>query len=399
MKKRVTISDIAKACRVSKAAVSYALQGRNLISQELREKILKMAQELGYVSSRAAQHLNGHGTTRIGVVLSLPGVPVESMIFQEIEKNCRLRGIEVVVRFHYWHLVTERAILQSLIDEGVSGLILIPAGESTGVTLRDLQKIGLSAPFVTFGSLVNQVEGLVGYLGNFIPDYAQAAPLCLRHIVEAGHRNIAVLFQGPQIKCGGSSVLARNFLAAVSSVSNVQLELFYLDDSSSVIRQKILRGEMCELSDVLETDRQLVEYFLNHPFGATAAITSDDLTAWSLLVGCQRHNIRIPENLSIFSLGWSEFCRTATLPLDHMMPNLDGIVASIMSKFFDGVRANFEEIAYPLSIMSGTTLARIVPGHHETIQQKGESLLRSLDNRALQISSAENFSCPNQMQS
>lgn len=358
MKPRVTISTLAAACGVSKAAVSHALRGSGQVSAELGQTIREKAVELGYIPSRAARQLNGHHTPRVGIVLPLPGTPMESHILQALDEVCRGAGVETEIRYHYWHLETERRALRSLLDDGVTGLVLVPAHSETSAELCRLQEAGLSAPIVTVGALNSDGETLRAYLGNFAPDYRTIAPLCLRHVVEAGHRDVAVLFQGPYTIAGGAASLAQSFLSTAGSQSNLRIEMFYLDDSSSPIRRKILSGAPCTFEDVWETDNQLAVHFLDHPFEATVAVTSDDLTALSLFNECQRRSIKVPEELSIFSMGGSPVCRMFPLPVTHAKPDIKKLATRIMAKLLGDATPDHEEIAYPLSIVAGATLAQ-----------------------------------------
>ena len=52
--KRPTIIDIAREVGVSKAAVSYALNGRGGVSPETRDRILDVAADLGWRASSAS---------------------------------------------------------------------------------------------------------------------------------------------------------------------------------------------------------------------------------------------------------------------------------------------------------------------------------------------------------
>ncbi len=52
-KKQITLVDIAAACGTSNVTVSKALSGKSGMSDELREKILRTAEELGYTATKA----------------------------------------------------------------------------------------------------------------------------------------------------------------------------------------------------------------------------------------------------------------------------------------------------------------------------------------------------------
>lgn len=65
MKKKVTLTDIAKACNTSNVTISKALAGKSGVSDELRAKIISTAEELGYVSPRMPASFGGN----IGILI------------------------------------------------------------------------------------------------------------------------------------------------------------------------------------------------------------------------------------------------------------------------------------------------------------------------------------------
>ena len=69
---RVTIRDIAERAGVSKGAVSYALNGRPGVSDDTRERIISIANELGWYPNRAARALSAARAEACGLVLARP---------------------------------------------------------------------------------------------------------------------------------------------------------------------------------------------------------------------------------------------------------------------------------------------------------------------------------------
>ena len=64
MKKKVTLGDIAKACSTSNVTISKALAGKSGVSDELREKIILTAREMGYIPSKQS-----FGEGSIGILI------------------------------------------------------------------------------------------------------------------------------------------------------------------------------------------------------------------------------------------------------------------------------------------------------------------------------------------
>ncbi len=77
---KITIYDLAEAAGVSIATVNRALYNKPRVSEETRERITALAEEMGYTANRAAQALSRNPIT-IGVLLtrSIPEVSEEAL--------------------------------------------------------------------------------------------------------------------------------------------------------------------------------------------------------------------------------------------------------------------------------------------------------------------------------
>ena len=70
MAKSVKLADIAAILNVSTVTVSKALAGQKGVSEEMREKIKKLAQEMGYKSPTAVKMMRNKKSFNIGVLIS-----------------------------------------------------------------------------------------------------------------------------------------------------------------------------------------------------------------------------------------------------------------------------------------------------------------------------------------
>lgn len=358
LKKRVTLRHVAEACGVTPAAVSYALRGSPEVSEALRTRILETATRLGYVPSGAARQLRGVAPRRIGIVAPIPGMPTYARNIEALDRVCALQGVETVVHYHYWHQETERQILRRLLDSGISGLVVHPSGTGTKETLVKLAKGGLLAPFVVFGDVAPD-SALKPFLrGRYHLQPQQMADLCIPRVMEQGHRRLAILLQGPLLPEGNWVQILRRFYQMAVRKQGVEVEFFYLDDSSSPIRQKVLRDEACNIHDFVLTNQLLAQKFLESGSEATVAITQDDLTALALLNGCQERGRSVPEELSILGLGGSFACSLGVRPISHMAVEIDTIAADVMERLNSATVPDALIAPYPLVWKEGATFGK-----------------------------------------
>uniref|UniRef100_UPI00292F5388 LacI family DNA-binding transcriptional regulator n=1 Tax=Clavibacter michiganensis TaxID=28447 RepID=UPI00292F5388 len=81
---RTTLREIARRAGVSESAVSFALNDRPGVSEITRDRVRRVAEQLGWRPSTAARALSGEGAATVGFVLARPAhtLGVDSFFLQ-----------------------------------------------------------------------------------------------------------------------------------------------------------------------------------------------------------------------------------------------------------------------------------------------------------------------------
>ena len=120
----VTAKDVAEACGVSRITVNRALSGNENVKPETREKILKKAQEMGYVPNLIARSLVNGKSKMIGIVIS----DIKNLYFSEIvdaiTRQARARGYMVCTCTHDSDCQEEKRLIEMMKGYCVDGMIL-----------------------------------------------------------------------------------------------------------------------------------------------------------------------------------------------------------------------------------------------------------------------------------
>ncbi|WP_424858174.1 LacI family DNA-binding transcriptional regulator [Streptomyces sp. SAI-170] len=105
------MKDIARHAGVSQSAVSFALNGRPGVSDDTREKVRRVAEQLGWRPSTAARALSGEGAATVGFVLARPAdtLGVDSFFLQLVS------GIQEVLAERHLGLLFQ--VVEDVADE------------------------------------------------------------------------------------------------------------------------------------------------------------------------------------------------------------------------------------------------------------------------------------------
>lgn len=130
--KKVTMMDIAMEANVSKTTVSMVINNRDgNISEETRQKILKIAEKLNYIPNSVARSLSTKKSGTIGIILPDITNPFFSEMARAIEDGANNLGYNVIFCNTDNEESKEEKYTTLLVSKLVDGVIFISGGESS----------------------------------------------------------------------------------------------------------------------------------------------------------------------------------------------------------------------------------------------------------------------------
>lgn len=125
----VTLRDIADAAGLSVNSVSRALKDRGDIGEATKERVRRIASDLGYIPNAAASDLRSGASKSIGVVVTHIDNAFFSRILQGINDAVAEKGYTVLTLSSNEDEEAERRAVRLLSAYRVSGMIVVPAND------------------------------------------------------------------------------------------------------------------------------------------------------------------------------------------------------------------------------------------------------------------------------
>lgn len=268
----VTIKEIAEAAGVSIATVSRVLSNSNYpVSDEMRARILKVAQEMGYSPNLAARSLRTDQSSLIGVILDNFSSTWAPIIIRGLQDVFHSRGYFSMVVNIPWEIYSQSDVVQNLLGHSVDGFIFVetwhPVGERQGLLNEK--------PYVTVHRLFHEPDPF-----SVIPDDVYNSTLTIDHLIQLGHQRIAYI-AGHQEYFSSEERLT----GYKQSLAKVGLP---------VEQDLIFRGDWSITSGYQSS--QSIFALANRP---TAIAAANDQMAYGAILAAHDHCLRVPEDIAI----------------------------------------------------------------------------------------------------
>jgi len=312
---RATMGDIAQRLGISKAAVSYALNGQQGVSEVTRQRVLDLAEDLGWYPSSSARALSGAETGVVGLVLSRPSdlLTIETYFINflsGVEQVLSERGSSLLLRVIGEHPAVETKTYERWWGERrVDGVILVDE-RYHDMRLPVVERLGL--PAVLCGGPIK---------GSAVPclvtDHAADARAVMGHLVGLGHERIAHV-SGPA-----------RFLHERARRRGVRRAGRALGVSVETLEAEYTGPQAAELTHRL----------LDQPDAPTAVVYASDVMALAGLGVAAARGVPIPARLSVVS--WDDSYLTtlvhpAVTALWRDTPAYGALAASVLLDLVDG---------------------------------------------------------------
>ncbi|MET9358645.1 LacI family DNA-binding transcriptional regulator [Streptomyces sp. NPDC006617] len=278
------MADVAAKAGVSRALVSIVFRGQPGASQETRERVLRVADEIGYRPDNAARLLARGRSRTLGVMFTVHQT-FHSDLIAGIYPEAERLGYDVLLSAAT-HSRGETKAIEALLGHRCEAVILLGSdAEAAYLDALGRRTVTVSVSRRMSHAHVDFVHSAEG----------KGMRQAIDHLVELGHRRIVHIDGG---RGPGSAERRRAYRAAMRR-QGLGAEV------------RVIPGDHTELSGITAGESLLAERDRGQPL-PTAVLAGNDRCAWGLLMPLMRAGVEVPRDMSVVGYDDSH--------LSHLMP-------------------------------------------------------------------------------
>lgn len=307
----VSLKDISKACGVSVATVSKALNDHSDISQVTKNHVKEVAEKLGYRPNAAAQALKTNRTNNIGVLFvddANSGLTHDyfNHVLDSFKRTAEDSGFDITFINGAKNRLNNMSYLSHAIYRGFDGVV-IACVDFTDPQVDELVKSNI--PVVTIDHIFYNRIGILS-------DNVKGMKDLVTYIYNQGHRKIGYVH------------------GLESSVTQNRLSSFYktLQDLGVVIPDEYLVE--CPYRDT-EAAYKATEQLLDLPDPPTVILFPDDVASFGGLNAIKHRGLRIPDDISVAGYDGIELVHRISPVLATIVQDTEQIGSIAATKLID----------------------------------------------------------------
>jgi len=310
MKNKVTMKDIAERLGVSSVTVSKALNDRDGVSEELREKIKKVAEEMGYRYNTLAKSMKEGLSYNIGVVVSerFTG-EIQSFylnFFNKLSKCLESYNYYAIFNNLTYEDEKNKVLPRVYKENRVDGIVIL--GQLDPEYINALKEIDIPFIFLNFYEKHSDIDTII--TDNFYGAYS-----ITNFLIEKGHREIA--FVG---NIYSTSSITDRFLGYLKSLLENRIQV----KEEYVIPDRDEKGHYIEF--------KLPE---NMP---TAFVCNCDEVAYHLINHLKEKGYKVPEDCSVVGFDNDIYSQISSPQLTTVEVDMDTMAKTAVKVLLERIR-------------------------------------------------------------
>jgi LacI family transcriptional regulator len=325
----VTLADIARLAGTSASTASRALSGRGYVSDAARDRLLAVADRLGYVPNASARTLKQRTSRVVGVVVSDLGNQFYASLAAGIEQTLREADYQMMVLGDNSEGAEELAGARTFLAMRAPGVIITPVGAEAIPLL------------VAQGVAVVEVDRRLASVpcDAVVIDNERGAHEATSHLLDLGHERVALL--GVETEWTSDAGRLLGYRAA-------HRERGLPVDDALVLRIPVHAPDTADRIESFVRDAAPTAVF-----AANNKLAED---AWHVL---RRLGLRIPDQVSLVGFDdvpWMEMVEPAITVVDQPALELGRCAARLLLRRLEGSTAAPEvDVLQPTLVVRGST--------------------------------------------
>lgn len=177
--------DVARRADCSAATVSRVLNGNQSVNEDVRDRVVKAARELGYVPNGSARALRSTKTRLVGVIIPTLDHAIYATMVGGLQARLAEKGVSLIINTSAYDIDVELEQARLLVERGVESLVLVGSTHRPQtIAMLDQKRI---AYVFTYTTTATDKGAAVGF------DNFRAGRTAARYLLDLGHTRLGMV--------------------------------------------------------------------------------------------------------------------------------------------------------------------------------------------------------------
>jgi LacI family transcriptional regulator len=337
--KAVTIREVASSAGVSVGTVSRCLNAPDTVRPATLAKVRAAIQALGFQPDSRAQNMRRRNTLTVGFVVDDISNPWHAFSFKAADAELRKDGFSLYLVNTNGRPNEEAAAIDMLQHGRADGVIMTINNERDPRTLKRLEELRIPSVLLD-RDIPLEIDAV-------ITDHASGIMQATTYLIEMGHRRIAIITAGADIRPGRERV--RGFVEAFHKR--------HIPVPHDLIRSQSLNVEygFREATDLLQRQER-----------PTAIIAAGNRILVGVLRAFQHAGVSVPKDMSLIGCDRSDLAMLYPGPITIIDRDVDEIGRTAAQLLLERLKRPGERpaqrISFPTRLILGGSCAPVNGG-------------------------------------